>query len=245
MRIAVLSDIHGNLPALEAVLRDMRDRGADAVVNLGDSLSGPLLPRETAQFLMARGWPTIAGNHERQILTQGPAEWGPSDAYAHSRLAPAELEWIGAQPPTLAFNADVFMCHGTPDSDLDSLLDIIEPAGMRAASAREVDARLGGVRAPVVLCGHTHMPRSVRSSSGQLIVNPGSVGLPALVTTVPHAVRVETGSPDARYALIDRRAGGWVAALLSVPYEYGPMAELARSRNRPDWACALRSGYMD
>ena len=244
VRIAVLSDIHGNLPALEAVLRDLRDRGADAVVNLGDSLSGPLLPAETAQCLMALGWPTIAGNHERQLLTQGPGQWGPSDAYAHSRLSPAELDWIRAQPPTLAFSADVFMCHGTPDSDLDSLLEIIEPAGIRSATAREVDARLGGARAPVVLCGHTHVPRSVRAGSGQLIVNPGSVGLPALETTVPFPVLVETGSPDARYAIIQACAGGWVAELISVPYAHRAMAELARSRNRPDWACALSSGYM-
>ena len=56
MRIALVSDIHGNLPALEAVAADIRRRGADRVVNLGDNLSGPLLPRETAQWLMASGY---------------------------------------------------------------------------------------------------------------------------------------------------------------------------------------------
>lgn len=71
MRIAILADIHGNLPALEAVADDLDRRGVDAVVNLGDSLSGPLLPRETAQFLMARDWLHLAGNHERQLLTLG------------------------------------------------------------------------------------------------------------------------------------------------------------------------------
>jgi glutamate mutase epsilon subunit len=84
----------------------------------------------------------------------------------------------------------------------------------------------------------------VRSGSGQLIVNPGSVGLPALETTTPFPVQVETGSPDARYAIIQERAGGWVAELISVPYPHAAMADLARSRQRPDWACALRSGYM-
>jgi predicted phosphodiesterase len=69
MRIAVVSDIHGNLPALEAVVADIARRGVDAVVNLGDSLSGPLLPLETAQFLMAQSWTHLAGNHERQVLT--------------------------------------------------------------------------------------------------------------------------------------------------------------------------------
>jgi len=245
MRIAVLSDIHGNLPALEAVLRDLSDRTVDAVVNLGDSLSGPLLALETAQRLMELDWPTIAGNHERQLLTQGPGTWGQSDASAHARLTPRELAWIAAQPPTLAFSDDVLLCHGTPGSDLDALLETIEPAGIRAASALEVEARLGQAGAPVVLCGHTHVPRSVRSRSGQLLVNPGSVGLPALETTFPCPVKVETGSPDARYAIIERRSGQWTASLLSVPYGHQAMADLAARRGRPDWACALRSGYMD
>ena len=244
MRIAVVSDIHGNLPALEAVLTDLRARGADAVLNLGDSLSGPLLPLETAQFLMGQDWPTIAGNHERQVLTQGPEEWGPSDAYARSRLTAAELAWMAALPATARFGDEVFLCHGTPDSDLDSLLETLEPGGIRPATAGEVEARLGSCSAPVVLCGHTHVARAVRSRSGQLIVNPGSVGLPALHTTQPFRVVVETGSPDARYALLDRHAGGWTASLVTVPYGHHAMAALAGARHRPDWEGALRTGYM-
>ena len=65
LRIAAISDIHGNLPALEAVLADIARRGADLVVNCGDILSGPLWPAETAERLMALNLPTIAGNHER------------------------------------------------------------------------------------------------------------------------------------------------------------------------------------
>lgn len=65
MRIAVVSDIHGNLDALEAVMADLRGRAIDRVVNLGDSLAGPLLPKETAQFFMARqDWIHLAGNHD-------------------------------------------------------------------------------------------------------------------------------------------------------------------------------------
>ena len=82
MRIALVSDIHGNLPALEAVAADIKRRGADIVVNIGDSLSGPLLPLETAQFLMAQDWVHLAGNHERQILTLHAGS-GASDTFAH------------------------------------------------------------------------------------------------------------------------------------------------------------------
>lgn len=73
MRIAVLSDVHGNLAALQAVVADFKKRGVDAVVNLGDSLSGPLLPRETAQYLMLQDWVHLAGNHERQVLQLSPS----------------------------------------------------------------------------------------------------------------------------------------------------------------------------
>jgi predicted phosphodiesterase len=75
-RIAILSDIHGNLPALEAVIADAEAQGCTGFANLGDSLSGPLWPVETADLLMAQGWPTIAGNHERQLLTLDRARMG-------------------------------------------------------------------------------------------------------------------------------------------------------------------------
>ncbi len=77
MRIAVLSDIHGNLPALRAVQADLARRGVDQVINCGDILSGPLWPRETGDALMELGWPTIAGSNERERMAcaGGP---GPS-----------------------------------------------------------------------------------------------------------------------------------------------------------------------
>ena len=81
-RIAVVSDIHGNLPALEAVARELANASADAVVNLGDIASGPLWPSETVRWLQQRDWPAIAGNHERQVLAPDRARLGPSDAFA-------------------------------------------------------------------------------------------------------------------------------------------------------------------
>ncbi|MBZ3683477.1 metallophosphoesterase family protein [Providencia rettgeri] len=69
MKIAVISDIHGNLSALQAVLADIEKESVDLVVNLGDILSGPLYPFETANLLMQLDYPTIKGNHERQILS--------------------------------------------------------------------------------------------------------------------------------------------------------------------------------
>jgi len=244
MRIAIVSDIHGNLPALEAVARDFKRRGVDAVVNLGDSLSGPLFPLETAQYLMAQSWVHLAGNHERQLLTQKPGQWSAPDEFTHSRLSSRELEWLSSLKPCTQFSSDVFLCHGTPKSDMEYFLETVEPTGARAATLREVDARLGEVKTALVACGHTHYPRSVRSSTGQLIINPGSVGLPAFDDNHPYPHVIETGSPDARYAIVEQYSGNWSAMLISISYDHKAMAKLAQARQMPDWACALTSGYM-
>lgn len=244
MRIAIVSDIHGNLPALEAVVRDIGRRGVDAVVNLGDSLSGPLMPLETAQFLMAQDWVHLAGNHERQLLTVPAERCGPSDAFAHSRLGAKEFEWLASLKPALRFNPQVMLCHGTPDSDLVYFLETVEPTCFRAATMPEIDARLGQVDAELIACGHTHVPRVVRASSGQLIVNPGSVGLPGYDDIHPWPHVVETGSPDARYAIVERTEDGWISTLVSVPYDHAKMAALAMARERPDWASALSTGRL-
>ena len=117
MRIAVVSDIHGNLAALSAVVADFTRRGADQVVSLGDSLSGPLLPQETAQHLMAQDWVQLAGNHERQVLNLNDGS-GAADRYAHSQLTQTEFDWMASLPFVRPFQSDVVLCHGTPTSDV-------------------------------------------------------------------------------------------------------------------------------
>jgi predicted phosphodiesterase len=243
MRIAIVSDIHGNLPALEAVVADIRRRGADAVVNLGDSLSGPLLPLETARYLMTQDWVHLAGNHERQILDPTVPR-AASDEYARSQLSGRELDWLATLGPCADFGDGVLLCHGTPDNDCHYLLETVEPGRMRVASATELGQRLGAVDAALIACGHSHVPRSVRSARGQLVVNPGSVGLPGFRANAPHAHVVENAAPDARYAIVERHGAGWTSALFAVPYDFRPMAELARRRGRAEWQSALSTGYV-
>lgn len=244
MRIAIVADIHGNLAALEAVAADIRRRGVDRVVNLGDNVSGPLLPLETACFLMSSDWTSIAGNHDRQVLSLRPGEGGPSDEYAYSQLTAAEFDWLRSLEPSVRLEEGLFACHGTPRSDTEYLLESIEGAGLRLASPQEIADRLGEEDAQVVACGHTHTPRVVRTEDGRLLVNPGSVGLPAYDAENPVAHVVETGSPDARYAILERAPDGWDALLVAVPYDHRSMARLARQRNRPDWERALTTGRL-
>ncbi|HEX2735834.1 MAG TPA: metallophosphoesterase family protein [Polyangiaceae bacterium] len=243
MRLALVSDIHGNLPALEAVVKDFGARGVDGVVNLGDSLSGPLFPLATAQFLMAQSWVHLAGNHERWILKTPPAKQKPSDAFARAELGSEQLEWLSSLLPCQPLSSDVLLCHGTPTSDLEYLLETVDERGMRLASAEEISMRLGDHAHPVVVCGHSHIPRIARSRLGQLLVNPGSVGLPAFEADWPHPHRAETGSPDARYAIVEQRAGAWQAELVAVPYDHAAVARVARERGRTEWELALLTGY--
>lgn len=244
MRIAFVTDIHGNLAALEAVVHDIERRGVARVVNLGDSLSGPLMPRETARALMARDWFHLAGNHERQILSSGPEGRGASDSYARSTLTAPEREWIASLEPMARIDDDVYACHGSPRSDLEHLLETIDPSGMRAATRDEVGVRCAGVDAGLIVCGHSHIPRVLRLAAGPLVVNPGSVGLQAYDDDDPYPCRVENHSPDARYAIAEQVDGRWIATLIAVPYDAEPMARLAQQRGRAAWAFALRTGEM-
>lgn len=245
MRIAAISDIHGNLAALDAVLADIARRGADLIVNLGDSLSGPLDPAGTADRLIALDLPTVRGNHERQLLSLPPGRMGVSDRHAHERLSARHRAWLETLPPALWLSDAVLACHGTPDSDLTYFLETVEADGVRTATAEEAVARAGGCRASLLLCGHTHVPRPLRLADGRLIVNPGSVGLPAYDDDRPHPHVMEAGTPRARYAMAERDSDGrWDAALIAVDYDWEAAAGQAEAGGRPDWAVALRTGRM-
>jgi predicted phosphodiesterase len=251
MRLAVVSDIHGNLPALQAVQADFRRAGVNGVVNLGDCLSGPLWPAETARHLMALAWPTIRGNHERQLLDHERERMGSSDRIAREQLDDAALAWVAALPLTLWPADGVFACHGTPASDLAYFLETVTAdlgrdgsPGVRLATAAEAAARAGEVQAGLILCGHTHTPRCVALADGRLVVNPGSVGLQAYDDDHPHAHRVEIGSPHARYAIVESAAHGWQVQLRAVAYDWEAAARRAEAHGRGDWADALRTGRV-
>lgn len=244
MRIALVSDIHGNLSALEAVLEDTRRRAVARIVNLGDSLSGPLLPLETARFLMNQDWLQLAGNHERQLLEFAAKGGGESDAFAHARLTPEVFEWMRALKPAEALDDEVFLCHGTPRSDVEGFLDSIHGDRMRPATLDELAERCTLSAPRAIACGHTHIPRVTQSPTGQLLVNPGSVGLQAYEDDHPHFHRVEVGDAYARYATLEKRGGAWHAQIHPVPYDHESMARLAERHGRPTWAHALRTGTM-
>ena len=147
-------------------------------------------------------------------------------------------------PPTISvLDGDVFACHGSPaGGDLEYLLEDVSSGYPVLASADAVRAWLAGIgRIRLVLCGHTHIAR-IATSHGVLIVNPGSVGMPAYRDERLVAHAMEAGSPHARHAILARTSAGWRADLRSVPYDAEAAARQAEQNGRHATALSVRMG---
>jgi len=234
--LGVIADIHGNLPALEAVLAELGRRGVTRIANLGDCVSGPLWPRETAELLMARGFPTVRGNHDRLVGTGDLSEVSGIDAFAHARLTDAQRAWLGALPMTLTLG-DAFLFHARPDNDLPYLLEEIIGERLLPAPAALIERRLAGVSHKFMCCGHSHLPNIQRLASGAIVLNPGSVGFPAYVDVNPPHVS-ESGTPHARFAIVT----GDAIELVALDYDHAAAARRASQNDRADWAHFLTTG---
>ena len=246
-RLGVIADIHGNALALAAVLNDARRRGVDRLVDLGDVLYGPLQPLETYRLLESAPLvAVVAGNRDRDVFEASPADLAanPTMAFVCADLGALPIDWLRSLPPTAIVDSDLFLCHGTPTSDTTYLLEDVSSGHALVRDEAEILQLLAGVRQSVVLCGHSHIPRVVRLGNGQTIVNPGSVGLPAYddVRPVPHVM--ETFSPHACYAILERTPGGWDIAHHRVSYDWNGAADQARRLHALDWARGLAAGRM-
>lgn len=219
MRIAAIYDIHGNLPALEAVLEEVRRAAVDQVVVGGDVIPGPM-PRECLDLLKAEALPVrfISGNGEREILAwrRGiesvaiPAQFREIMKWNAEQLRPADEEWLGGWPATLRLKLDrigeVLFCHATPRNDTDIFTRATPEERLRPIFAA------GG--APLVVCGHTHMQFDRMIGSAR-VVNAGSVGMPF-------------GKPGAYWLLLAPEV-----QLQHTPYDLAQAAERIRATTYP------------
>lgn len=247
LRIALVADIHANVWALEAVLADIKKQRVDTMFNLGDILHGILKPRATYERLRAAGdILTIRGNQDREIFhaTAEDRRKSPRLDYMLKDLGDEPIEWLRTLPPTAIFEEEIFLCHGTPASDETYLLEDVSSGRPMIRPETEILRLVKSTRHPVIVCGHTHIPRLVQLANGQMIVNPGSVGLPAYSddSPVPHAM--ETYSPHASYAILTKRSGGWDVSFQKVAYDYEPASKCAASLGRNDWARQIATGRV-
>lgn len=207
-RIAVFADVHGNLPALEAVLEDIEAQQIDEVLVGGDLVGRGPQGSAVVHRIAERELPSVKGNHEDYLLSfrhgDVPEAWLSAEEWAASRWMAAELtdeavERIAALPFTLAseLTPQLRLVHGTPRSNNE---------GVGPWSSEEQVARhLGSVAEPVLVCAHTHRPLERRFPDG-LVVNVGSVGLPF------------NRDRRAQYAILELRGREWEVEFRRVDY---------------------------
>jgi predicted phosphodiesterase len=245
MHFAAIADVHGNYLALEAVLADIRAQGIDETVNLGDMVSGPLDARRTAEIMMGMNATCVRGNHDRYVTDYAIDDMWPSDRIAHGQLEAKHLDWLRALPFSAIYRDSVYLVHATPTDDNTYWMETVTPDGVvHMAAIEEIEARAQGIEQSLILCAHTHIPRSVRLRDGRMIVNPGSVGGPGYRDVAPFPHAVETGTPDASYAILERSGDRWQVTFRQVPYDHAAMADLARQNGRLEWASALATGWI-
>jgi len=241
MRIAVLSDIHGNEWALDAVLEELAVARVDRVLNLGDCFWGPLDPYGTWERLSALPWLTVRGNQDRLLLEGGGSD---TDRFTLSELGEAGVAWVAERTRSTVQLDTLLACHGNLDHDDVTLLEQVEPTHVRHATAAELAAALGGAGdgTEIVLCGHSHQPGMLALPDGRIALNPGSVGLPAYDDDRPYPHVMEAGTPHARWAVLERMDAGWRIEHRATPYDTAAAAGAARAHGRDDWAAWIATG---
>jgi putative phosphoesterase len=222
MRVAAFYDIHANLPALEAVLRDIRRAGVDHIVVGGDVFPGPM-PRETIKSLLDLDIPIqfIHGNGDREVLAQmegietdwyrtAPESWRGPVRWTAQQLQPELEQLLAGWPKTLSVEirgmGEVLFCHATPRNDTECFT--------RLTSEDRLLPVFAGITVPTVVCGHTHMQFD-RTVGEIRVLNAGSVGMPF-------------GEPGAYWLLL-----GPDVQLRHTPYDLAKAAERIRDTGYP------------
>jgi putative phosphoesterase len=235
MRLALISDLHGNEYALDSVLADASGE-FDRIVCLGDVAT--LGPRASAVHARLRelGCPCILGNHDEFMLNEALVRtYNESPLIVASvnatrqTLSRDEIAFIEGFARTLSFD-DVLLYHGTPRSNTEDLLSV--------TPAAQVDEMLDGRQALVFAGGHTHLAM-VRQHHGTLIVNPGSLGIPFRAYTAGGPPEI---LPHAEYAIVDVRPSGARVDLRRIGLDRKKLASQLDGWENP-LAAPLRAAY--
>ncbi len=218
-RVAILSDIHGNIPALEAVLADIERESPDEVLVGGDLVGRGPEGSRVVELIRQRGWATIKGNHEDYLLDfrQGrvPGAWLVDEVWSASRWMASELTevdvaFIDSLPDSAVSRRlpQVHLVHGTPRSNNEG----IGPW----TSGRRMCRHLGSIEESVLVCAHTHRPLERRFDGGQ-VVNVGSVGLPF------------NRDPRAQYVILEGQGDEVTVDFRRVEYDRSELLSIYRS----------------
>ena len=243
MRVALISDIHGNATALQAVLADIRRHPVDLIVCLGDVATLGPQPAQVVELLAALRCPCILGNHEAALFQPDkaaeyriPPVLLPSLHWCIRQLTPDHLAVLSACQPTATFplspTASLACFHGSPKSSIGQIVATTSPD--------ELDRLLAGTAANIFAGGHSHF-QLLRQHRGNLIVNPGSVGSAFL--TPPVGDVAPTLLPWAEYAVLDWTDNSASVDFRRVPFDIQGFLEVLEQSDLPmkTW---LREQYM-
>jgi putative phosphoesterase len=236
MRLAVLADIHGNLPALEAVLEDMRRYEPDGILVAGDLVLGGPQPNEAVRRLRSASRWIIRGNGDSSLIRYAAGDAPPA---WHTHLQFGILRWTHrtVDQDTLAFlkalpeqcvveatgTALIRVVHGSPGHPSASIFPDRDPAAL--------DLALAQVREPVLVCGHTHIPWQVEQN-GRLALNPGAVSGPL------------DGTVGAQYALLTWQGDRWQARHRAVGYDLERLRAAMRETGSLEEGGALMRAFL-
>jgi putative phosphoesterase len=226
MKIALLADVHANLPALAAAMLDARDQGAEAIWNLGDFVGYGAMPDQVVRRLREVEALSIIGNYDQKVLAfeQNRQEWSQSKSaekfvafeWAWEHLSEASKQYLASLPQELRLTLDrvrFLLSHGSP-AEIDETVTASTPDRRLAELADLADV-------DVIACGHSHEP-FVRTVDGATFVNPGSVGRP------------EAFDPRASYAMLTVSDGELSVELCRVEYDVAEAVDALRDAGLPD-----------
>jgi putative phosphoesterase len=216
LRVAVLSDIHGNLLALDAVMTDVQSQHPDEIWCGGDLAWGGPWASECIARVREAGWPTVRGNTDVWITGDPQTVEGElarkeaQEVAAAHAISTEDAGWLLSLPIGHTGPGSILLVHGTPQSPFE--------APMPDAPAAEFTPYLG--EAAIVVYGHVHQAFVRRLSDGTIVCNPGSVGFP-------------TDADTASYLLIDLEGPEWVLRIRRVPFDRRGSIAQARAVGGP------------
>ncbi|MEN8717857.1 MAG: metallophosphoesterase family protein [Sulfurovum sp.] len=246
MKIAILSDIKSNVYALQAVLDDIKSKQIDVMLNLGDSFYGPIEPKATYDLLRQNQFINLMGDQDRKILESSLAQLEENETlrYTYSDLGEEVLYWIQDLQFEKLIGADYYMIHGTYLDDSVYMLEDISSGQAKLRDDKKILEIIDDIKSTFIMCGNSCLPRCITLSTGQIVINPGSVGLQAFKSDTPSKHIIENNTPDASYVILTVEDNNYSVQPVRVAYDYEKAALKAEENNRKDWAYSLRTGKI-
>ena len=238
---AIISDIHGNAGALIAVIADIKAKGINKIINLGDHFFGALEPEKVAEILRGNPMHCITGNTDREILEKADKDGMPR---VLDDLSAESIKWLKSLPKTLSIDNIIFACHGTPENDNEYLLEKVTEHGVFVYNDEDLIEKTKHIKERIILCGHSHVNRVMYLSNGKIILNPGSVGLPAYLGNGQYRFAMESMTPHAKYAVITANGDDMNIEQVNCTYDWNEAAKTAREHGNEKVAEFLLHGRM-